>query len=163
MVSDMLEVLWEEIDHRRLDKGEGQRTSNLLAREGIVLNGDIALRSEDELRDIRQFGKETMRKVLEYIAFLGLGLRHPDEPVTQRLQNLYGHVDQMPVSCLSIATSSVGGVELLELIQSGIRSMGDLRKATPEQIARCVGFSVDSTRVVAILSGRQEFFRLIQQ
>ena len=51
------------------------RSYNCLKREGINTVGDLVLKSESELMDIRNFGQKSIDEVKAKLEELGLGLR----------------------------------------------------------------------------------------
>ncbi len=55
------------------------RTFNCLKKEHINTVGDLVVKTEDELLDIRNFGKRSLEEVIENLAALDLTLAEPEE------------------------------------------------------------------------------------
>lgn len=61
------------------EMGLSQRSMNCLMREGIHTVGELVVRSEADLMDIRNFGQKSITEVKDKLAELGLGLK--DSPL----------------------------------------------------------------------------------
>lgn len=137
------------------------RTFYMLARRGMVYNGDIALRSQQQLRDIPGFGDVAMRNLRQYIN-RRFTLRPQSMSMKARVNSFYGDVWHAPLSCISLVVP-VSNSQITKLAKANIRLVKDMKGVTPEQVAAIFGSECTpkSPTVTEIYGGIQRFLELM--